>query len=97
MVLLFFLDEISGIVLKFLTNGSFSSGRMTEPPFLVFKDVLESKAFEHHVSQRLYEIIKLTPTTFGKIAKREKDLFNDTKSVDPIFMNQIKQYYALPV
>jgi len=92
----FSMDEISGIFLKFLTNGtcSFSSGRMSEPPFLVFKDELESKAFEHHVSQHLDEIIKLTPTTFGKMAKREKDLISDTKPVDPIFMDQIKQYYT---
>jgi len=89
-------NAISGLFLKFLTRGtySFSSGRGSEPPFLIFKDEMESKAFEDHVNQHLDDIIKLIPTTFAKMAKREKENANDTTPIDPIFMDQIHQYYA---
>lgn len=90
------MHDLTGIFLKFLTDDtcSFSSGRILEPPFLIFKDNLEAREFKNKVIQHLRDIIHISPSGFAKTAKREKENANDKTPIDPIFLDQVHQFFS---
>lgn len=88
------LKDLSGIFLQFLTDNqlSFSTGRGSQPPFLIFRDQHERRAFDNLAEAQLKEITKISLGYAGSSAVREKDKANDQSLIDPGFLDQISQF-----
>lgn len=88
------LSGISGIFLQFLTDNhlSFSTGRGSKPPFLIFRDKDEQQAFDNLAQAKLKDITKISLSTVGRFAVNEKSKANDQSVIDPGFLDQISQF-----
>lgn len=87
--------EQSGVFLGFMTDlsYSFSSGRMGEAPFLIFNNKEEYTRFFAEVNREITNIKKIKPGAMATIAAKEKERDGNDNPIDPIFMDQIHQYY----
>lgn len=88
-------DEQRGVFLGFMTDlsYSFSSGRMEEPPFIIFNNKKEYNQFVAEVNKEMVNIKNIKPRAMATIAAMEKERDGNDNLIDPIFMDQIHQYY----
>lgn len=90
----FELDSLNGIFLQFITdNLSHIKSRSSCFPFLIFKDKNERIIFEEYLYKNYDVLINLESTFWGKDAlKRMKEIQKES-AIDPIFVDQIIQFY----
>jgi hypothetical protein len=90
----FDISELEGKFLFFLTNGlSFIRSRSSDFPFLIFESKNQRKLFNEYVIENESTFNKIKPGFHGRHAKERLQKKNINPSIDPLFVDKIKQIH----